>query len=232
MQIAGLKNLIIILLYIFKQPNKLTTKKMKTLKFLSLTFIIVLSSNFINAQTTETQTLNEGSINDQFEFILRKSGNFKGTNGQAYEAVSRRMFLTLQSHTIDSLKTLQSKLDNTRSTVETQQKEINDLKANLGTTQTTLDATNLEKNNMSLLGLQMSKTNYNVLMWSIIGGLLALLLVFIFKFKNSNTVTKAAKKSLAETEEEFEEHRRSALEREQKVRRQLQDELNKQKGAQ
>jgi septal ring factor EnvC (AmiA/AmiB activator) len=203
---------------------------MKTLKFLALTFILVLSSNSIYAQDNETQSLNEGSINDQFEFILRKSGNFKGTNGQQYEAVSRSMFLTLQAHTIDSLKTLQSKLDTSNNTIQTQQKEINDLKSNLSSTQSTLDATNSEKNNMSLLGLQMSKTSYNILMWTIIGGLLTLLLIFIFKFKNSNSVTKAAKKALAETEEEFEEHRRSALEREQKVRRQLQDELNKQKG--
>lgn len=206
---------------------------MKTLKFLALTFIVVFSTNSIYAQTNnETQTINEGSINDQFEYILRKSGNFKGTNGQAYEAVSRRMFLALQAHTIDSLNTIQEKLDNTRSTVLTQQTEINTLKADLGTTQSTLDATNLEKNNMSLLGLQMSKASYNILMWSIIAGLLTLLLVFIFKFKSSNSITKAAKKSLSETEEEFEEHRRSALEREQKVRRQLQDEINKQKGAQ
>jgi len=203
---------------------------MKTLKFLALTVIMVLGSNSIYAQDNETQSLNEGSINDQFEFILRKSGNFKGTNGQQYEAVSRSMFLTLQAHTIDSLKTLQSKLDTSNNTIQTQQKEINDLKSNLSSTQSTLDATNSEKNNMSLLGLQMSKTSYNILMWTIIGGLLTLLLIFIFKFKNSNSVTKAAKKALAETEEEFEEHRRSALEREQKVRRQLQDELNKQKG--
>lgn len=203
---------------------------MKTLKFLVLNLILVVCATTLNAQDAETQSLNEGSINDQFEYILRKSGNFKGTNGQAYEAVSRRMFLALQAHTIDSLKTIQEKLDNTRSTVKTQQAEINTLKTNLETTQSTLDITNSEKNNMSLLGLAMSKTSYNVLMWSIIAGLLTLLLIFIFRFKNSNSVTKAAKKSLAETEEEFEEHRRSALEREQKVRRQLQDELNKQKG--
>ena len=101
---------------------------MKTLKFLALTFILVLSSNSIYAQDNETQSLNEGSINDQFEFILRKSGNFKGTNGQQYEAVSRSMFLTLQAHTIDSLKTLQSKLDTSNNTIQTQQKEINYLK--------------------------------------------------------------------------------------------------------
>ena len=226
-----LLNLIIILLYILKEANKIDFQKMKTLKFLGLTLILVISANSLHAQDTETQSLNEGSINDQFEFILRKSGNFKGTNGQQYEAVSKSLFLTLQAHTIDSLKTIQEKLDSTKNTVETQQKEINDLKTNLGTTQSTLDSTNKEKNNMSLLGLSMSKTSYNILMWSIIAGLLTLLLIFIFKFKNSNAITKSAKKVLSETEEEFEEHRRSALEREQKVRRQLQDELNKQKGA-
>jgi septal ring factor EnvC (AmiA/AmiB activator) len=202
---------------------------MKTLKFLVLALTLVLNSNSLNAQDNETQSLNEGSINDQFEYILRKSGNFKGTTGQQYEAVNRNMLTTLQAHTIDSLKTLQSKLDNSNSTTQTQQREINGLKSNLGSTQSTLDATNLEKNNMSLLGLPMSKTSYNILMWTIIGGLLTLLLIFIFKFKTSNSVTRATKKTLAETEEEFEEHRRSALEREQKVRRQLQDELNKQK---
>ncbi len=203
---------------------------MKTLKFLALTLILVMSSNSIYAQDNETQSINEGSINDQFEYILRKSGNFKGTNGQQYEAVSRNLLLALQSHANDSLKTIREDLNKTLNTVEAQQKEINDLKSRLNTTQSTLDATNQEKNNMALLGLQMSKTSYNILMWSIIAGLLALLLMFIFKFKNSNSITKAAKKALAETEEEFEEHRRSALEREQKVRRQLQDELNKQKG--
>ncbi len=203
---------------------------MKTLKILALSVMVLLSSNCLNAQNNDTQSINEGTINDQFEYVLRKSGNFKGTNGQQYEAVNRRMFLTLQAHTIDSLKTLQEDLDNTKTTVESQQKEITDLQANLSSTQSTLDATNKEKDSMALFGMQMSKGGYNMLMWSIVVGLLALLLLFIYKFNNSNAVTKAAKASLAETELEFEEHRRTALEREQKVRRQLQDELNKQKG--
>jgi len=68
-------------------------------------------------------------------------------------------------------------------------------------------------------------------MWLIIIALLVLLILFIYKFKSSNSVTKIARNNLADIEEEFEEHRRNALEREQKVRRQLQDEINKQKGA-
>ena len=75
----------------------------------------------------------------------------------------------------------------------------------------------------------MSKTSYSLIMWLLIIVLLALLILFIYKFNNSNSVTRIAKNNLADIEEEFEEHRRYALEREQKVRRQLQDELNKQK---
>jgi hypothetical protein len=66
-------------------------------------------------------------------------------------------------------------------------------------------------------------------MWSIIAGLFAFLLLFIYKFKGSNSSTREAKLRLDEVETEFEDHRRNALEREQKVRRQLQDELNKHK---
>ena len=202
---------------------------MKLVKFSTLILLVSLASNSLIAQE-QTETINDGSINDKFEFVLRKSGNFKGVNGASYEAVRRSLFLSLQAHTNDSINTLKETLANTNTVVANQEKEINDLKSNLSQTQGTLDATNKEKDSMSLMGMQMSKTSYNILLWSIIGGLFVLLLVFIFKFKNSNAVTRTAKKSLADLEMEFEEHRRVALEREQKVRRQLQDEINKQKG--
>ena len=203
---------------------------MKTIKLLAFLTLSISNISIINAQTSTTQSINEGSIDDQFNYVLRKSGNFRGTNGQMYEAVSRRMLLDLQLHTSDSLKTLQAKLDTSKSTLNQQLSEISSLKANLINTKLDLDQTTLEKNNMSLLGVSMSKTSYSMLMWSLITALLTLLIIFIVRFKNSNAVTKAAKKSLLEIEDEYEEHRRTALEREQKVRRQLQDELNKQKG--
>ncbi|GAA4885733.1 hypothetical protein GCM10023311_05670 [Flaviramulus aquimarinus] len=203
----------------------------KSLFLIVFTCLISFSSFSQKKQEDNQLSLYKGTIDNQFEYILKKSGNFKGTNGQPYEAVKRSMFLTLRAHTIDSLKTVHRNLAETQAVVKTQAKEILDLKANLSNTQTNLDKTNEEKNNMALFGMQMSKTNYNVLMWSIIGGLLALLILFIYKFKNSNAITREAKHNLAEIEEEFDEHRRTALEREQKVRRQLQDEINKQKKA-
>ena len=198
---------------------------------LLIVFTCLLSFNTFSQvkQDDDQLSLYKGTIDSQFEYILKKSGNFKGTNGQAYEAVKRSMFLALRAHTLDSLKTVHKNLAATKAVVKTQAKEILDLKSNLSNTKVDLDKTNSEKNNMALFGMQMSKINYNVLMWSIIGALLALLIFFIFKFKNSNSITREANRNLAEIEESFDEHRRTALEREQKVRRQLQDEINKQK---
>ena len=130
---------------------------------------------------------------------------------------------------LDSLKTTHAKLDSSENIVTIQAKEIASLKSQLSKIQTELTNTNTEKNSMALFGMQMSKTGYNLLMWCIIGGLLTLALFFIFRFKSSNSSTKEAKLKLEEVETEFEDHRRIALEREQKLRRQLQDEINKNK---
>ena len=206
---------------------------MKFLTKLAIISLVTLTFQTTNAQTAnqeeETLSLNSGTIDSQFEYIFKKSGNFRGTNGQKYEAVKYAWLLTLKAHVLDSLKTTYKKLENSEKTVSNQIKEIEDLKTKLGSTQSNLDQTNTEKNNMALLGMQTSKTNYNVIMWSIVAALMALLLFFIYKFKGSNSSTREAKHKLEEVETEFEEHRRTALEREQKVRRQLQDEINKHK---
>ena len=200
----------------------------KQLLLIACAFLLTLSSF---SQTNEAQeedklSLNSGSIDNQFEFVIRRSNSW-----QDYKTVKKTWLYTLKAHTLDSLKAVHKDLADTQIVVKNQEKEIADLKLNLSNTQTDLDQTNTEKNNMSLFGLQMSKSSYNVLMWSIIGGLLVLLLFFIYKFNNSNAITKEARKNLADTEEEFEEHRKTALAREQKVRRQLQDEINKRRKA-
>ena len=86
-----------------------------------------------------------------------------------------------------------------------------------------------EKDSMSFLGLPVSKGTYNFVLWTIIGALFLTLGLFIYKFRNSNILTQEAKQNLSELEVEYEDHRRRALEREQKISRQLQDEINKQK---
>jgi len=202
---------------------------MKSLAAIAVIFLISFSTSAQTDSDEKKLSLNSGSIDDQFEYVIKKSSGWRDERGQQYKVIKINWLYELRAHTIDSLKAVHKNLLDTKAIVSSQDNEIADLKSSLLNTQTNLDKTNNEKNNMSLFGLQMSKVSYNMLMWSIIGALLALLIFFVYKFNNSNVVTKEAKLALAEMEEEFEEHRKVALEREQKVRRQLQDEINKQK---
>ncbi len=201
---------------------------MKLLTKVSVILLVTFSLLTAKAQTAEKAedklSLNSGTIDNQFEYVIQKSGRY-----QEYKVVKRTWLYALKAHTIDTLKAFHKNLADTKAVVKSQGDEITSLKASLTNTESTLNATNEEKDNISLIGIQMSKAGYKVLMWGIIAGLLTLLLFFIYKFKGSNSDTRDAKHKLGEVESEFEDHRRNALEREQKVRRQLQDELNKQK---
>ncbi|WP_458626189.1 tRNA (guanine-N1)-methyltransferase [Winogradskyella sp. PC D3.3] len=201
---------------------------MKFLTKVTVILLVTFSLQTITAQTTtddeDKLSLNSGTIDNQFEFVIRRSNSW-----QDYKTVKKTWLYALKAHTLDSLKAVHKDLVATQAIVKKQADEIENLKSKLSNTESTLNATNDEKDNISLFGMQTNKASYKVLMWSIIGGLLALLLFFIYKFKGSNSATREAKLKLDEVETEFEEHRRNALEREQKVRRQLQDELNKQK---
>ncbi|WP_299782598.1 tRNA (guanine-N1)-methyltransferase [uncultured Formosa sp.] len=204
---------------------------MNVVKTITTTLIACLLTITLSAQTNKDEdsnsnlSLNEGTLDTQFEFLIQKSNNY-----QNYKVVKKAWLQTLKSHTLDSLQAIRKDLVETQIIVDQQSNEIATLKTKLNETQNTLDLTNQEKDSMEFLGMQLSKTTYNTFIWSIIGGLLICLLFFIYKFRNSNSITKEAKRMLSEIEEEFDEHRKTALEREQKVRRQLQDELNKQKG--
>ncbi|WP_100612280.1 tRNA (guanine-N1)-methyltransferase [Confluentibacter lentus] len=200
---------------------------MKCIKYLLVTAVLLTCSFTTFSQNNteeETLSLDEGSIDSQFEYVITRSNNY-----QDFKVIKKDWLYKLKAHTIDSLKAVHKDLADTKILVDTQAKEISDLKSSLESTQTNLENTRSEKDNIGLFGMQMSKGSYKAIMWFIIACLLILLGLFIYKFKNSNDITRQAKKNLADIEEEFEEHRKTAVEREQKVRRQLQDEINKQK---
>ncbi len=186
---------------------------------LAFLFVAVL-----HAQEEPKLSLDEGSIENQFEYVFKKSGNY-----QEYEVVKRTWLIKLRNNVIDSLNAAYANNKSLQATINNQKKEIASLQAQLKTTTDNLNTVTEEKDSISFFGSLWSKAAYKSLMWSIIAILTILLLFFIYKFRNSNIITQEARNSLAELEAEYEEHRRRALEREQKVRRQLQDEINKQK---
>lgn len=205
---------------------------MKVLRLLCLA-ISLLAFNLQFAQEDgeqETQSLDGGSINNQFEYLYKKSGNYRA-EGKKYEVVRTISLDKLKANVLDTLNVYNKKIGELNGTIAGHETTITGLNKKLGETTNNLAAVTEEKDSMSFLGILVSKITYNTILWSIIAGLLALTLFFMFKFRNSNVLTQEAKSNLSELETEYEDHRRRALEREQKISRQLQDELNKYKKA-
>ena len=179
-------------------------------------------------QAEEQLSLDGGTINSQFEYLYKRSGNYNA-EGKRYEVVRLINLNKLRQNVLDTLKENNENKTQLKATIASHESTIAGLNKQLEDTQGNLNAVTEEKDSISLLGAMVSKSTYNFVLWTVIAGLLLLLLLFIYKFRNSNYLTQEAKTKLADLEIEYENHRRRALEREQKISRQLQDEINKYK---
>lgn len=192
----------------------------------------LFSFNLHNAQeettTTEELSLDKGTIDSQFDYIYTKSGNYRA-DGKRYEVVRIISLDKLRKNVLDSLSAASKKAAELNATISGHEVTISSLNKKLEETTNSLASVTEEKDSMSFFGILVSKGTYNFILWTIIGCLLLFFLLFVYKFRRSNILTQEAKTALSELEIEYEDHRRRALEREQKISRQLQDEINKYK---
>lgn len=197
-----------------------------------LLLAFLLSANIQFAQDTEEEndklSLDEGPISNQFDYVAKRSGNYRA-DGIRYEVVKESNLFKIRKNVLDSIAAMNKKTSELKSTIAEHETTITSLNKKLDETTTNLTSVTEEKDSMSFIGIPVSKGTYNFILWTIISGLFLLLGLFIYRFRNSNILTQEAKHNLSELEVEYEDHRRRALEREQKISRQLQDEINKQK---
>lgn len=193
--------------------------------------IFLLAYNQQFAQESEDRqelSLDKGTIDSQFEFIIKKSGNYRA-EGKRYEVVRSISLDKLRENVLDTLSAQNKKAVELKTTIAGHVTTISSLNEKLEETTNNLSSVTEEKDSMSFLGMSVSKIAYNSILWTIISGLLGLMLFFMYKFRRSNVLTQQAKSNLSELETEYEGHRRRALEREQKISRQYQDEINRHK---
>lgn len=186
-----------------------------------LFFLFTVSFSFSQETTKKTM-----SIEKQFDEIYRKSNSY-----EAYKIIKKEYYQRLKFNTLDTLELANSKISEKERLLFTQKNKIE--KNKLLITKTTLDLKkSLERENaISFFGIEVTKIFYNLLLWSIILFLLIYLALYVVKFTRNNKLTKKAQTELMGLENEFEVFRKKSLQREQKLRRQLQDEINKQRNS-
>lgn len=163
-----------------------------------------------------------GNLDSQFIYLEKTSTNYKD-----YKVITKASFLKLHDNVLDSMANQQQKLNNQEKANNKQVAEIKKLTIDLKKITEDLTEVTSNKNSISVFGISLYKNNYNLIAGSIIIILLAIALFFFYKFNNSDTVTKEAKKNLDETQKDFEAFQKKSLQRQQELNRKLQDEIIK-----
>ncbi len=167
----------------------------------------------------------KNTIEEQFSETIEKSNNY-----QQYKVVKKVKLYALRKNVLDTISKLEKSILENRNKIQTQAASIKSLESELQATKDDLRDSIERENGIELFGNTIKKSTYNTFLFSIIGLLIMGLIILFFRFKSSHSVTKITREKLNEVEEEFESHRQRALQREQELRRKLQDEINKNKG--
>jgi len=159
---------------------------------------------------------------DQMNEAFDKSNSY-----QEYKVIKKTQLATLRKNILDSVSALENTITLQGNELKLQKTDIDSLRQNLGKTQQDLTLAKDREDGIEFFGVLTSKSTYNAIMWTIIGILLLIGGFLLYRFVNSHKITNAAQLKMAEMEIELEDYRRNSLEREQKLRRKLQDEINK-----
>jgi len=186
-----------------------------------LIFCLLMSVNTFS-QKTKNDNL---SLSKQFEQVYRRSSSYKD-----FKVIRKSTFQNLKKNTLDSIKIIDEKLKiesqkNTRLEQEISSVAKIRLEQNLE-----LSEAILEKNTITFVGLKLKKNTFKIIIWSIFFMLIIIICYLAYKLKDGVRITSQAKKELTRVEEEFNSYKKKSLVRDQKLRRQLQDEINKQRG--
>ena len=190
---------------------------MKSIYLFSIALFIFTSSF--------SQQKDTSSIKGKFNLIYNSSSSYK-----EFKVIRKSRFVNLRNQVSDSVKLLNNELNLKEEKINTLEQDLNNINKVLLKNIAEKTAAIRLQNSILFFGMALDKSSYKIMVWMTFILLIVLLCYFIFKYKNSYLIILAAKEDLLEAENELVKFKKKSIESDQKLRRQLQDEINKQRG--
>jgi len=183
--------------------------------------LIVLNLSVISSVVIAQDISADQSLNEQFQEMLDNAESYT-----EYKVIKRTTLNQYSKAVQDSLsanrndiRSLKSQVDDQKSQISQLSNRISDLEAQLATSEELRES-------LSFLGLNLNKSTYHMIVWGLIIGLTVFGIFAYSSFVRSNIITTKTKKDYAALEIEFDEHKKSAHEKQIKIARELQTERN------
>lgn len=191
-------------------------------RFSTLFAALLLSSGLCFAQEpAESEEALGNTLNDQFEELKRSSNNY-----QEYEVIRVSSLNALWNNVRDSINAQQEEVLNLKQQISDQQQELARLQDQLEQKQEEVDASAYDMAHISVMGLDIEKNNYILFNWIVILLLLVGLGIMYARFRSSNKESVQKRTDYEVLEQEFDEFKTRAREKETRLMRELQTERN------
>ncbi|MDF9798680.1 cell division protein FtsB [Catalinimonas alkaloidigena] len=188
------------------------------LLFLGLALSLVISTGF--AQETSS------TLDQQYNELIESSNSVKSSSGREYKVINLQDINAIWRNVQNSMAASKEELSATQNKVENLNQEVAKLTQKIDEQQSTVEASEHAATHISVLGLDIPKDKFVATFWITTAVLLVLLGGAIFQFKRSRNVTQRTQLNFVQLQEEMEELRRTSLEKERRLRRELQTERN------
>lgn len=190
-------------------------------RFLPLVLLLFTAHSAV-AQRGNPAMSDTISLKGQFDEMLRVSSKY-----QIYKTVRRDFLDAFMVNVSDSIRGYTDEISQLEGRIAEQKKTIGEQRASIDDRQGQITSLTDEKDSISLLGMPLSKTTYSLILWSALIGLFAMLLFALARMRLAVGSAREAREDFQQVNEELDKSRKTRLEVEQKLRRQLQDEINK-----
>ena len=194
-------------------------------KNLSILLALVLFISFtptFGQDLSTTEPSADQSLKSQFQEILDRSETYT-----EYKVIKRTDLSQYSKAVQDSLRTNRVEINTLKNTVNDQKSQISELSKRITDLENQLAESEELRESLSLLGLNIYKTTYHLIVWLIIGVLLIFGVFAYTSFIRSNIITSKSIKEYKALEVEFEDHKKKSYEKQLKIGRELQTERNK-----
>lgn len=182
-----------------------------------------LAANLAVSQAQDTTEIIDRSLAGQYREIIQKSKN----NAQGFKIVNPSRLSSFNKNFSDSLKQTRNKLNASQKKIAEQDKAITTLKADLSEKDQSLTESRSMVDEISMLGIPVSKSTYRWIMWGLVillGGALAFV---VFQSAGYRKEARYRIKLFSELSEEFQTFKTKASDKEKKLARELQTEKNR-----
>lgn len=174
-------------------------------KHLLLLAVFTLAVMMAAGQTRMPEELTTSTIREQINYVSDKTRIYED-----FRAIREDMYRKLTGNILDTLAAEKGRVTELNNITSALNEKNDSLSVLLASTRSSLKDVTATKNRISVIGLEINKVAYNTILWTIVGGLLLVLIVGFLIFKRNHIVLQTTEKDLKELKEEFAAYRQSS----------------------